>query len=69
MRRLIAALATAVLLLPAGGLAASTLSSAMLDQYFRLHWEAAAGSRGPEITGYVENVDRKSTRLNSSHER
>jgi|RhiMetdeSRZDD1v2_1073273.scaffolds.fasta_scaffold06778_16 hypothetical protein len=27
-----------------------------LERYFRLEWQATPGARGPEITGYVENV-------------
>ena len=51
MRRSITALA-AVLLLPASSLAASALSPAMVDQYFRVQWEA-----GPSVlAGHVENI-------------
>ena len=51
MRRSIAALA-ALLLLPSSSLAASAVSPATVDQYFRVQWEA-----GPSVlTGHVENV-------------
>ena len=51
MRRSIVALVV-LLLLPASGRAATALSPATADQYFRLQWEA-----GPSVlTGHVENI-------------
>src|SRR6266508_313195 len=43
-------------LLAATGTAGRLHADETFQRYFRLQWEATPGARGPEITGYVENV-------------
>jgi hypothetical protein len=55
MRTLVALLIAGGVLLPAPGSGGALYSDATLAEYFRLHWESAAGPRGAAITGHVEN--------------
>jgi hypothetical protein len=56
MRTLVALLLASVAWLPAAGTAGPLYSDATLAEYFRLHWEAAAGARGAAITGHIQNL-------------
>jgi hypothetical protein len=54
MRRLSLAL-LAPLLLASTALARPNYAPGSLDHYFRLEWEAIAGTRGPVLEGFVYN--------------
>jgi hypothetical protein len=56
MRARVALLVALAALPPALGAAEPIQADATIDHYFRLQWQASAGTRGPEIAGYVENV-------------
>jgi hypothetical protein len=56
VRALVALLLASAALLPTAGEAGPLYSEATLAEYFRLHWETAAGARGAAITGHVQNL-------------
>ncbi len=53
---LVVVLVAVAVLLPAAGTAGPIHADATITEYFRLEWQAAPGTRGPEIAGYVDNV-------------
>src|SRR5947208_7488669 len=55
MRRRIAALTVAALLIGAAPVSAQIYAPQSLERYFRLEWEVARDRKGPAIEGYVYN--------------
>src|SRR5438067_8256111 len=56
MRRGIAVLTAAALLLTSGAPAAQIYAPQTLERYFRLEWDVTRGRKGPVVEGYVYNT-------------
>jgi len=59
MRRGIAVLTAAALLLTSGAPAAQIYAPQTLERYFRLEWTVTRDRKGPAIEGYVYNMSRR----------
>src|SRR2546421_854835 len=59
MRRGIAVLTAAAILLTSGAATAQIYAPQTLERYFRLEWTVTRDRKGPAIEGYVYNMSRR----------